>query len=348
MGNDPMNAQHKETVSPHLDGQQIVLPIVYVLNDAYWEFVLVSAKSALLHATCELAFYFLHDGSLSKQHQAMMQHGLPGAQCHFVLAEMGEFADFPAWHGSSLVWARCRLAQLLPEISDWVCLCDGDTLWFRDAADLLQETQQAPESVILLGSHHNLPVDEDMKVEWFAKRDMTLLQRNCICLGFALVHVGRLRAFDIVPKVRAFIDQYGIPPFFEQTLFTWLLQGRLQVLSLPWGIFSHGGNAPRVRWQDYGVIHYATDLPWNRRWRALCTDVVEMWWIAKCQVFRMVGQSYCGRGWKSCIQRLLGEVITRLRSTCLKPLFVGDYIPLPLRELRQSWIEKASKKYLYD
>jgi len=256
-----------------------VFHIVYILNDAYWVPVLVSAYSALKHTKCgKIIFHLIVDG-VSAEHRSAMRSKLSGnsAEVVFHEADMSLFVDLPDWHGSKLVWTRCALCEILPDVYGWVCICDGDTLWFKGAEELMQEIERMSPSTIIAASHRNIE-------DWFGeiprlkKVGVALNAEDTFCLGFAVIHLDRMRAFNSGEKVQEYLEKYGVTRLLEQDVFNWIYRNNKAILSYGWGAFSARGNLKKLSSGDIGLVHYVCDLPWIQTWRNGLSPVKKAWW----------------------------------------------------------------------
>ncbi len=311
--------------------------LVYFCNDAYWEYVLVSAMSAQLHTTGELVFYIVHT-DVTQEHQDLMRAHLKGAECRFIALEKERYADFPAWHGSNVLWGRIDLANLMPE-AEWVCLCDADTLWFEGVEALFEEVKRAPEGISILGSYDPWICGRKSGggEDWFLRKGVAFKKDRYFCAGLFLINLNFLRKIDFTQKAKQFIAAYGFPPLLEQDIFNVICYDYIQWLPYGWGVFSRDERLGKDASVRIGLCHYVHDVPWKRRWLAPMSDLVMMWWIAYFRIFRLRNLKWSS---KLYILRIIGVVLTLLPSGLRRRLEVylhAQCLPLPLRKMTRAW-----------
>lgn len=238
------------------------LNIIYILNDAYWMPVLVSAKSALI---CEgsnasrISFVLIVDG-VSEEHRQVLEKELAtkNSTVIFVEPDMAVFDGLPDYHGSKLVWTRCKLNQILPDLQGWACICDGDTLWLRSPTELFSFVEEYSNNVIVAGSVGREGEDY-------------------FCLGFALVHLDRMREFGAERKCEEYLKTHPIPRWLEQDIFNEIFATRKRILPAEWGVSPVWG-LERIPADQIGVIHYFGALPWPSSGLRRMMDVHVLWW----------------------------------------------------------------------
>lgn len=323
------------------------LHIVYILNDVYWLPALVSAISALLHLeNGELVFHFIEDGVTIEHKDIIKKRLTTRFSCvKFHVPKADLLGEMPDWHGSSLVWTRCYLDQLLTDVNDWTCICDGDTLWFKNPMLLLDEVGNLSEEVIIAGSHKNSE-DKGWSIPRFAEKGLDLPVDDTFCLGFAMLHIGRMRRFDVLGKVRDFIEKYGVPKFLEQDIFNWIFRNNKAILSKQWGAFSHNGNLIDSLSDSVGLIHYVCDLPWQQGLRCGLTDAKKMWWfladelsgIAKLDVRYKKRIAYY-------LMKLFASILPRICGGYLLRYLSGDFVPMSVKRRKITWRENWRRLY---
>lgn len=300
--------------------------IVYILNDAYWVPVLVSAFSVLKNTHhANLIFHFCVDG-VTEEHQQLIASRLNSERSMSIFhnIDMHIFKDLPAWHGTKLVWARCLLYELLPDVHGWVCICDGDTLWYKGVEDLISELELLPSSVIIAGSHNN-DINARGPIVRLNEVGINLLAEDTFCLGFAVVHIDRMRAFNTYQKCISYLDRYGITKYLEQDIFNWIFRNNKYILSYGWGAYSSNGNLRWMKKDALCVVHYVCDLPWIQSWRNGLTPVKRDWWhmAEQCGAIK-----YDPRYSKNRITFIIMQLISfshGMLPACLRKRIQGDF-----------------------
>lgn len=255
--------------------------IVYFLDDRYWLPVLVSAKSAMLHydGNCSEKLRFtLVCCTVQESHKEYIVKELKSArtEIRFVEFEQDLFKDYPAWHGSKMVWARCRLDLLLADTDDWVCICDGDTLWLKDPAELYAFARRQPAAIVVCGSSDYVS-DADRCNEGLLKCCIDVPASQYFCMGFALIHLGRMRTFKVYERSVDFLNKFGVPDWYEQDIFNYIFRGNKVLLPLGWGASAIRG-VSKCPLDEIGCIHYYGSTPWPASFFRRMTDVHVPWW----------------------------------------------------------------------
>lgn len=239
------------------------MDIVYILNDRYWIPTVVSAKSALIRVVrpkTHIRFVLIVDG-VTEEHRARMRRELTSnrSEVVFVEPDMTLFDGMPEWHGTRLIWTRCVLNDILPDITEWACVCDGDTLWLRSPEEVFDLTDRARSESIVLGS----AISEE-KGDYF-------------CVGFMLIHFGRMKDFDTRAKCRRYLQANPNPAWPEQDTLNEVWKDRRELLPVEWGLPPVDG-LKKVAANRLACVHFYGALPWPSSWRRRMMDVHVLWW----------------------------------------------------------------------
>lgn len=301
--------------------------LVYILDDAYWIPVTVSAKSAL---TClkrpesRIRFWLIADG-VSEAHREVLRRELvtKRSEVIFVTPALSAFEGLPAWHGTKLVWTRCVLNELLPDLHAWVCICDGDTLWLKSPEDLFALAARAKPETVVLGSRTQSP-DPDY-----------------FCMGFALMHFDRMRAFGTKEKCLEHLNARPVPAFLEQDVLNEIWRDYRGLLPRGWGVSPVCG-LEQLTPEEIACVHYWGELPWPAKWYRRLRDVNVLWWHLIRDLMRLSVDDVRFRmsGWTYFLMRTANFLFPLFRACGLlsgcKP---GVKLPLRpmLREMDERW-----------
>ena len=255
------------------------LKIVYILDDRYWYPVLVSAKSALMCLGDEvdtiLEFILLVEG-VTQCHQKQIESELTSRKSfvRFVQLDLTSFKNLPEYHGTKIIWARCKLNSLLPDVHDWACICDGDTLWLRSPSELFALAQGLDESVVVYGSNSNSSETSYMK--HLLERGIQVPARAYFCIGFVLLNLEKMRKVNGEKMAEEYIAKYGPTDLPEQDIFNVIFLDRSRILPSGWGVSP--GCLSKVPIMEIGLIHYIGSLPWPSSYRSRMSDAEALWW----------------------------------------------------------------------
>lgn len=253
--------------------------LVYYSDVNYLEPTLVSATSAAVWATeaYPLVIHVVLDrvpkvdvGSFIKRLNAVSPYVTVVGHTWDAVS----FEKYPKWHGSTLVYARMMLADMLSQV-DWAITVDGDTLWLAHPWELMR---LGDDSLWMQASIDPPPPNglPNPQLLWFRDRGLVMRPDSYFCMGLALLHLSVLRKVKFAKQCRLFLEKYPNPPYCEQMVMCYLAQGHSAALPEHWGLYSvlHCGKDLT----QPGLIHYVQDLPWRRdKLNRLFSDIVMLW-----------------------------------------------------------------------
>ena len=263
--------------------------IVYGTDDNYIFPTMVSAASALYYAKDKSRIVIhLFDAGVSDAHYDDYCHVLSGvgADVELVRHKLSPsmFAGYGAWKGSVVTYSRMFMCELLPDI-DWAIYVDGDTLWLGDPAELWTFRE---ESKLVLASIDPPPAPgfESAERDWYEENGLKMNSGQYLCMGLMLANLRKMREYGLAQRCREFMTRYSRPRVVDQTVLNYICQGQSAALPRNWGVFSvwHKG----VDLSRPSLVHYCSDVPWERRKvNRLFSDVVLLWFEFCRQVLGM-------------------------------------------------------------
>ena len=182
------------------------------------------------------------------------------------------FADFPAWSGNKMTYARLLLPALLRDV-DFVIYCDSDFLWLADIGELWSERDKA---FILQSSRDGCPRTERLEQEWCERHGFPFDPERYFCAGLSFYNLSAFRHEKIVDQVFDFIRKFPDVCFADQTALNHILRGRVRLLPQKWQRFTRDVMPEEL--SKPIVLHYAGEVPWKRGgWWELLTDTIWLW-----------------------------------------------------------------------
>ena len=252
--------------------------LIYSTDSNYLLPTLVSASSAIAHATGKVVIHVITDKVSDSDYDAFQKRlqcvkGVVSVQRHVWKDE--KFSGFPRWHNSTLVYARMVADELLPDV-DWAISVDGDTLWLGDPFAMLQ--LRKPELLFQASIDPPPPVSgfKDVQAEWFEAHKLIMPSKDRLCCGLMMLNLKKMRSVKFSSQCMAFLRNYPDPPYCEQMVMCYLGQGDIAALPKEWGVFSV--HHTQINIMTPCLVHYVQDLPWKRvKAVHLISDIVLVW-----------------------------------------------------------------------
>ena len=258
-----------------------MIHLVYCIDKNYLMPTLVSAASAAIWAT-EAHPQTIHIVIDSNPVQELTQFvsQLKKLNPRFVQVEVHlwdgiQFDCFQKWHGTSIIYARLELPNILPTV-DHVISLDGDTLWLDDPWKLDQLFDNRKMMQASLDPPPPSGGENPVFKRWFAKYGLTMDPKQYLCVGLTILNLKLMRERGLSKQAVEFLQTYPNPECPEQIVLSYLTQGLNVPLPPAWGVFSvcHKG----VDLSQPALIHYVQDAPWKRiKVTRLFSDVVLLW-----------------------------------------------------------------------
>lgn len=272
-----------------------MIHLVYCIDKNYLEPTLVSAASAAIWAT-EAHPQTIHividsnpkealEGFISRLEELNSQY--VQVEVHFWAGR--QFDCFRKWHGTSIIYARLELPNILPTV-DHVISLDGDTLWLDDPWKLEQLFDCRKMMQASLDPPPPSGGENPVFKRWFAKYKLAMDPKQYLCVGLTLLNLRLMRECSFSERAIEFLRKYPDPEYPEQIVLSYLTQGLNEPLPPPWGVFSVCHKNVDLR--QPALVHYVQDPPWKReKITRLFSDVVLLWFdfcriVLKKDVYR--------------------------------------------------------------
>ena len=137
------------------------------------------------------------------------------------------------------------------------CVCDGDTLWLGSPKELFAFVEALPSSVVVAGSRDGAPGESGY------------------CLGFAMLHMDRMRQLKTEKLVAGYIAEHGIPAWLEQDIFNAIFKNNQALLPVGWGASPIAG-IRIAGMEQVKVVHYYGATPWPSSYCRRMMDIHEL------------------------------------------------------------------------
>ncbi len=239
--------------------------------------LLVTACSMAIHASreAELVYHVL-DG------------GIDDVDFEFLVKRLGElhprtcvirhpvdktlYADFPAWHGNRMTYARFMLCQALAD-EEFCIYSDVDFLWRRDVVELwkLRNADVAVQGCL---DYENTRFNLEKK--WAEAHRLMHDPNTYICAGFSFYNLKRMREEKIVERCSRFLLEHPDVIAADQSAINYVLSGKIRVLDKKYGMFLT--EVPLQAENSLVNIHFAGYAPWRMNlFYETLTDIRMLW-----------------------------------------------------------------------
>lgn len=242
----------------------IPVEIALAADDGYFSGLFVTACSIAESACRNVPIIFnILDGGITSEHWALLERRVRElhADADFRRLPVDEqlFADYPAWNGNKMAYARLMLPTALPEV-DWIVYCDVDFLWMRDIAELWAERD---DSLAFIGVQDlHLPTRLSEKA-WFEARGYPFDLDNYFCSGLCFMNLKAFREEGLVGRIKEVLDKHKDIQFPDQAALNIVTWGRRKLVDGRWQRFTE--RLTREDLEAGVVIHHAGDVPWKKR-----------------------------------------------------------------------------------
>ena len=240
------------------------IEIALASDDGYFCGLFVTACSIAESATVQTRLVFnILDGGITPEHWALLERRVKElhAESAFRRLPVDEqlFAEYPAWHGNKMAYARLMLPTALPGV-DWIVYCDVDFLWMRDIAELWAERD---DSLAFIGVQDlHLPTRLSEKA-WFEARGYPFDLDNYFCSGLCFMNLKAFREEGLVGRIKEVLDKHKDIQCPDQAALNIVTWGRRRLVDGRWQRFTE--RLTRADVLAGVVIHHAGDVPWKKR-----------------------------------------------------------------------------------
>lgn len=240
------------------------IEVALAADDGYFCGLFVTACSIAESANPDIALTFtILDGGITTAHWDMLRQRVCELhpKCDFRRLPVDEqlFAEYPAWHGNKMAYARLMLPTALPEV-DWIVYCDVDFLWLRDIGELWAERDDSLAFIGVQDLHLGTRLSEKA---WFEARGYPFDLDNYFCSGLCFMNLRAFREEGLVGRIKDVLDKHKDIQFPDQAALNIVTWGRRKLVDGRWQRFSE-----RLTREDLKagvVIHHAGDVPWKKR-----------------------------------------------------------------------------------
>lgn len=253
--------------------------LVYGTDDNYFYPTAISAASAAFYTRSSQLIVHLFDlGVMDKHYEQfcalVKRAGNPNVEFVRHQLPLSLFEGFGAWKGSIATYSRMLIAEIMQE-EEWAIYVDGDTLWLGDLAELWALRDDT--KLILASIDPPTPSGViSPEFAWYRERGIEIDPKDYLCMGLMLANLRRMREEKVGERCKAFMKDYPCPRVVDQTVLNYVCHGKTAPLPKQWGVFSawHGG----IDFTQPSMVHYVTDVPWNRaKLNRLFSDVAMLW-----------------------------------------------------------------------
>lgn len=253
--------------------------LVYCSDENYLEPTFVSAASAAIWATTTrpITIHLVGDNVSAQKYDEFTQkvealNSSVSVICHPWVGDV--FKDCRKWHGSSVIYARLMLQDILSNV-DWVISLDGDTLWLGNPWELIKLAD--PTCLMQASIDPPSPGETEVKLgEWFSDNHLEMNPKEYLCVGLTILNLKLMREVNFSQQALDLLKRCPDPEYPEQMVMCYLSQGKIKPLPQQWGVFSvlHCG----VDLTQPSLVHYVQDGPWRRdKLNRLFSDIVLVW-----------------------------------------------------------------------
>ena len=252
------------------------IDIALLSNQAYAEGLAVTAVSlaAYAHPATRLRFHVLDGGIKDTTYEHFCAtvrrlHAHTEFRRHRIDETM--FADWPAWSGNRMTYARLLLPQLLPEC-ERVIYTDTDVMWLAPVEDLWHEF----DGKAMVLACQDWKQTRQRENAWYARKGLAAPGEDYFCAGVMVVNLAGFRAENMTARIFEFLSAHTDAKFADQTALNTLLHGRVKMLDTRWQTLTP--SLTRGCLPTPIVLHYANEVPWRQKSRwALLSDAALLW-----------------------------------------------------------------------
>ena len=297
-----------------------MIHLVYCIDKNYLEPTFVSAASAAIWATEShpQTIHIIIDSNPEDELEAFVSR-LKELNPRYVQVEVhfwegGQFDCFRKWHGTSIIYARLELPNILPMV-DHVISLDGDTLWLDNPWKLDRLFDNGKMMQASLDPPPPFGGENPVFKRWFAKYNLTIDPKQYLCVGLTILNLKLMRERGLSEQSFKFLRDYPDPECPEQIVLSYLTQGLNAPLPPAWGVFSvcHKG----VDLSLPALVHYVQDAPWKReKMTRLFSDVVFLWFDFYRIVLKKDAYQEMFSAWTRLWRRSLFVILKRYPWIC--------------------------------
>ena len=235
--------------------------IALAADQGYFCGLFVTACSIAEHAdkSVVLRFHILDGGICDRDWQYLQDRVRtlhPESSFNRLPVDEAMFANYPAWNGNRMAYARLILPDALPEV-EWVVYCDVDFTWMRDIAELWRERE---EGLAFIGTKDGAEWTLDREEQWFAKQGYPFDREKYFCSGLCFMNLKVFRDDRLISKCQEVMARPGIN-FPDQAALNVATWGRTKLVPQVWQRFTEVVTQEEI---DGGVvIHHAGEVPWK-------------------------------------------------------------------------------------
>lgn len=239
-----------------------IIDIALASDSGYFCGLFVTAYSIAKYANKDVVLRFnILDGGIGNEDWALLKSkvGELHKEVEFRKLPVDDamFADYPAWHGNKMAYARLMLPEVLPEV-DWCVYCDVDFLWMRDIAELWKERD---DKYAFIGTKDGADWTLKREQAWFEKHGYPFDPEKYFCSGLCFFNLKAFREQGLIRKIEAILKAHSDIQYPDQAALNIATFGQTKIVPKCWQQF-HQDVTPQMV-QDGCVIHYAGAIPWK-------------------------------------------------------------------------------------
>ena len=228
------------------------IDIALAADAGYFCGLFVTACSIAKYASKDVVLRFnILDGGIGDEDWALLKSKVgefhKEVEFRQLLVDDAMFADYPAWHGNKMAYARLMLPEVLPEV-DWCVYCDVDFLWMRDIAELWKERD---DKYAFIGTKDGADWTLKREQVWFEKHGYPFDSEKYFCSGLCFFNLKAFREQGLVGKIAEILRLHSDIQYPDQAALNIVTFGRTKIVDKSWQQF-HQGIVPAM--VDEGVV----------------------------------------------------------------------------------------------
>lgn len=253
------------------------IDIALAADSRYFCGLFVTACSISKYASKDFALRFnILDGGIRDGDWSLLEKTTrayhPNVEFNRLPVNDEMFANYPAWHGNKMAYARLILPSALKDI-EWVIYCDVDFTWMRDISELWG---QRDDKYAFIGTKDGARWTLDLEEKWFAKHGYQFDREQYFCSGLCFMNLKRFREENLIGVCEKVLEECPDIQFPDQAALNIATWGKRKLVSQKWQRFIQDVTEKEI--EEGVVIHHAGEVPWKKmNPLVFLSDMVLVW-----------------------------------------------------------------------